>query len=162
MLAYQGRCPGRCPGVAPGYITVAPLVLRTKDSKQKGPIDHTDSIDPLDSIDPIDSRTGGDDRIRTCGTLLEYNGLANRRFQPLSHVSEYLPKSQVLILAAVQTLSRFVASYCPTTLVFELDTFNYCSENTWVARNIPYFVPTVLFFNSNEFPRRSLLGAFRT
>ena len=34
---------------------------------------------------------GGDDRIRTCGTLLEYNGLANRRFQPLSHVSEKLP-----------------------------------------------------------------------
>jgi hypothetical protein len=31
---------------------------------------------------------GGDDRIRTCGTLLEYNDLANRRFQPLSHVSE--------------------------------------------------------------------------
>src|SRR4051812_12222342 len=30
---------------------------------------------------------GGDDRIRTCGSLLDYNDLANRRFQPLSHVS---------------------------------------------------------------------------
>lgn len=34
---------------------------------------------------------GGDDRIRTCGSLLDYNDLANRRFQPLSHVSE-MPK----------------------------------------------------------------------
>ena len=63
-------------------------------------------------------KTGGDDRIRTCGTLLEYNGLANRRFQPLSHVSELSQKSQVLILSAMQTLSRFIASNSPMTLVF--------------------------------------------
>ena len=56
--------------------------------------------------------TGGDDRIRTCGTLLEYNGLANRRFQPLSHVSEKFTDAarvgigQELILTARQTLSR--------------------------------------------------------
>ncbi len=30
---------------------------------------------------------GGDDRIRTCEGLLTLNDLANRRFQPLSHVS---------------------------------------------------------------------------
>ena len=33
-------------------------------------------------------KNGGDDRIRTCGSLLDYNDLANRRFQPLSHVSK--------------------------------------------------------------------------
>lgn len=32
---------------------------------------------------------GGDDRIRTCEGLLTPNGLANRRFQPLSHVSAW-------------------------------------------------------------------------
>src|SRR6478672_9065322 len=53
---------------------------------------------------------GGDDRIRTCGTLLRYNGLANRRFQPLSHVSN-LGEKQGSILAHGQTLSRFKASY---------------------------------------------------
>ena len=31
---------------------------------------------------------GGDDRIRTCEGLLTLNDLANRRFQPLSHVSD--------------------------------------------------------------------------
>ena len=46
---------------------------------------------------PIKSKeyTGGDDRIRTCGTLLEYNGLANRRFQPLSHVSEKFADAEI-------------------------------------------------------------------
>ena len=66
----------------------------------------------------FNDETGGDDRIRTCGTLLEYNGLANRRFQPLSHVSEYRRESQIFILAVVQTLSRYIASNSPTTLVF--------------------------------------------
>jgi hypothetical protein len=32
-------------------------------------------------------RTGGDDRIRTCEGLLTLNGLANRRLQPLGHIS---------------------------------------------------------------------------
>ena len=68
--------------------------------------------------DDYDLKNGGDDRIRTCGTLLEYNGLANRRFQPLSHVSEYRRESQIFILAVVQTLSRYTASNSPTTLVF--------------------------------------------
>lgn len=47
----------------------------------------------------------------------DYNGLANRRFQPLSHVSEkFSPRrnsfgiGQVLILSAGQTLSRRFAS----------------------------------------------------
>ena len=30
---------------------------------------------------------GGDGRIRTCDRLLTYNGLANRRLQPLGHIS---------------------------------------------------------------------------
>jgi hypothetical protein len=30
---------------------------------------------------------GGDGRIRTCDSLLDYNGLANRRLQPLGHIS---------------------------------------------------------------------------
>ncbi len=30
---------------------------------------------------------GGDDRIRTCDGLLTHNGLANRRLQPLGHIS---------------------------------------------------------------------------
>ena len=33
-------------------------------------------------------QNGGDDRIRTCEGLLTLNDLANRRFQPLSHVSK--------------------------------------------------------------------------
>ena len=32
-------------------------------------------------------KTGGDDRIRTCEGLLTLNGLANRRLQPLGHIS---------------------------------------------------------------------------
>jgi hypothetical protein len=37
-------------------------------------------------------KNGGDDRIRTCEGLLTPNGLANRRFQPLSHVSALIKK----------------------------------------------------------------------
>src|ERR1043166_3681748 len=33
------------------------------------------------------SNSGGDGRIRTCDRLLTYNGLANRRLQPLGHIS---------------------------------------------------------------------------
>src|SRR5438552_14795754 len=36
---------------------------------------------------------GGDDRIRTCEGLLTLNGLANRRLQPLGHISATMPKS---------------------------------------------------------------------
>ena len=39
------------------------------------------------AFDSFLKNDGGDDRIRTCGSLLDYNDLANRRFQPLSHVS---------------------------------------------------------------------------
>ena len=38
-------------------------------------------------------KNGGDDRIRTCEGLLTLNDLANRRFQPLSHVSNALKKA---------------------------------------------------------------------
>ncbi len=38
-------------------------------------------------IDSFPKINGGDDRIRTCEGLLTLNDLANRRFQPLSHVS---------------------------------------------------------------------------
>ena len=58
----------------------------------------------------IQNRNGGDDRIRTCGSLLDYNGLANRRFQPLSHVSASFAEKQVLILADSATLSSRAAS----------------------------------------------------
>src|SRR5215218_8936603 len=71
------------------------------------------------------------------------------------------PKSQVLILAAVQTLSRFAASYCPTGLVVGLDTFDYCSENTRVARNISCFVPISLTPVSNEFFPDAFFGRER-
>ena len=37
----------------------------------------------------IPNRNGGDDRIRTCEGRLTLNDLANRRFQPLSHVSVF-------------------------------------------------------------------------
>jgi hypothetical protein len=36
--------------------------------------------------------TGGDDRIRTCEGLLTLNGLANRRLQPLGHISATISK----------------------------------------------------------------------
>src|SRR2546422_6950239 len=36
---------------------------------------------------------GGDDRIRTCEGLLTLNGLANRRLQPLGHISATMSKS---------------------------------------------------------------------
>ena len=36
---------------------------------------------------------GGDDRIRTCEGLLTLNGLANRRLQPLGHISATMMKS---------------------------------------------------------------------
>jgi hypothetical protein len=41
---------------------------------------------PLTS-DFLTNKTGGDDRIRTCEGLLTLNGLANRRLQPLGHIS---------------------------------------------------------------------------
>ena len=37
--------------------------------------------------------SGGDDRIRTCEGLLTLNGLANRRLQPLGHISAAVSRS---------------------------------------------------------------------
>src|SRR5882672_10641751 len=51
--------------------------------------------------------SGGDDRIRTCEGLLTLNGLANRRLQPLGHISA--AKSKV-ILSAEWAKSRRVSS----------------------------------------------------
>ncbi len=34
--------------------------------------------------------SSGEDRIRTCGGRNTLNGLANRRFRPLSHLSGYI------------------------------------------------------------------------
>src|ERR1051325_11140464 len=38
--------------------------------------------------------SGGDDRIRTCEGLLTLNGLANRRLQPLGHISVPISEDQ--------------------------------------------------------------------
>ena len=56
----------------------------------------------------------------------DYNGLANRRFQPLSHVSA---KSAVFILADKPTLSSGVASNRAKFSVRRLDTFDRYAEN---------------------------------
>ena len=49
--------------------------------------------------------SGGDDRIRTCEGLLTLNGLANRRLQPLGHIS--VPQNRRKpILVARRRLSR--------------------------------------------------------
>ena len=44
---------------------------------------------------------GGEDEIRTRGTLIRYVGLANRWFQPLTHLSVF-PFSVVLFRKGVQ------------------------------------------------------------
>lgn len=106
------------------------------------------------------SISGGDDRIRTCGTLLEYNGLANRRFQPLSHVSEYSPKSQVLILTAMQTLSRFIASYSPTALVFNSLTQLIFAQKIQGSLGTSPIGPILLSSISVCFPTYCVLGTF--
>src|SRR5688572_30224935 len=40
-----------------------------------------------DTMSLVRKISGGDDRIRTCEGLLTLNGLANRRLQPLGHIS---------------------------------------------------------------------------
>src|SRR6185295_17200350 len=54
--------------------------------------------------------SGGDDRIRTCEGLLTLNGLANRRLQPLGHISGEHAKNyssrQVNIVKAGLDLSK--------------------------------------------------------
>ena len=53
---------------------------------------------------------GGDDRIRTCEGLLTLNDLANRRFQPLSHVSK--PAFQAVFNSSGRAnFVKFQASY---------------------------------------------------
>src|SRR5436190_947952 len=44
------------------------------------------SLSPVSRL-PTPFLSGGDDRIRTCEGLLTLNGLANRRLQPLGHIS---------------------------------------------------------------------------
>ena len=85
----------------------------------------------------IQNGNGGDDRIRTCGTLLEYNGLANRRFQPLSHVSEkFADAARGRHRARTNSNRRAnfvkaIASDCLSKgAVFRLDTVGFCLENT--------------------------------
>lgn len=80
--------------------------------------------------------TGGDDRIRTCGTLLEYNDLANRRFQPLSHVSEKCRRRHRRHQARTNSnrKANFVKAMASDCLskgaLFRLDTIDFCLENT--------------------------------
>ncbi len=75
---------------------------------------------------------GGDDRIRTCGSLLDYNDLANRRFQPLSHVSICLVR-QNSILAVEQTLSSFPHRKITERPDSRLDRLDFCGQNTKVT-----------------------------
>ncbi len=42
---------------------------------------------PGSQLSLVTAVSGGDDRIRTCEGLLTLNGLANRRLQPLGHIS---------------------------------------------------------------------------
>ena len=62
---------------------------------------------PIDPKSKIPNQNGGDDRIRTCEGLLTLNDLANRRFQPLSHVSAR-QKNAIFILAFAETLSSLM------------------------------------------------------
>ena len=67
------------------------------------------------------------------------NDLANRRFQPLSHISiliftsiqnvQKAQKDAGNILASRRTLSSFNASNSPNFLVFLLDTIDVTKEN---------------------------------
>src|SRR6185369_2975748 len=45
----------------------------------------------------MDKISGGDDRIRTCEGLLTLNGLANRRLQPLGHISVPIRRRPILV-----------------------------------------------------------------
>ncbi len=60
----------------------------------------------------IVSNSGGDGRIRTCDRLLTYNGLANRRLQPLGHISArlWLNQSELRFSASPAGLSSEVVS----------------------------------------------------
>src|SRR5687768_13459247 len=93
---------------------------------------------------------GGDDRIRTCGTLLEYNDLANRRFQPLSHVSEIAPRRLCRQRATTNSNrgANFVKAFASDCLsrgaVLRLDTIDFCPENTRVARFVSLLIVSLL------------------
>ena len=59
--------------------------------------------------------SGGDDRIRTCEGLLTLNGLANRRLQPLGHISVPRAKtnsSRESQIVKVGIRRRFSARFC--------------------------------------------------
>ena len=75
---------------------------------------------------------GGDDRIRTCEGLLTLNDLANRRFQPLSHVSASA-KRQNSILAVEQTLSSLSHLTTRIPKLSTLDRVDFYEQNTRVT-----------------------------
>ncbi len=80
------------------------------DAKRPGDSNPCHKFKKLSNESDSSQNYGGDDRIRTCEGLLTLNDLANRRFQPLSHVSK-CPLGQNFILAMRQTLSSIDASY---------------------------------------------------
>ena len=90
------------------------------------------------AFDSFLKNDGGDDRIRTCGSLLDYNDLANRRFQPLSHVSvsaRIMSREQTSILADKQTLSSNLHLTSSNTFLYALDTTCFCEQNTGITGN---------------------------
>ena len=62
--------------------------------------------------------TGGDERIRTSEGLLTLNGLANRRLQPLGHISDR--NGAKLILVCERGLSRRHESMPGSNVCFTL------------------------------------------
>ncbi len=77
---------------------------------------------------------GGDDRIRTCGSLLDYNDLANRRFQPLSHVS--IDTKSKTYSSRRANFVKAVSILCANVSCLRmLDTRGECPEN---KRVVPY------------------------
>jgi hypothetical protein len=81
------------------------IIVRRIPKKHEKP----SNLKMVDSF--ILDQNGGDDRIRTCEGLLTLNDLANRRFQPLSHIS-------ILYLGEASSNSsaqaNFVKAWCIT------------------------------------------------
>ena len=88
------------------------------------------------AFDSFLKNDGGDDRIRTCGTLLRYNDLANRRFQPLSHVSE-MPHINYEATSNSSRQANFVKhkriEWTCTADLNTLDTITFYNQNTRVT-----------------------------
>jgi len=58
------------------------------------------------SLAPVHCETGGDEKIRTSGTLLVYDGLANHCLRPLGHVSMFLLYSDRALLSIIILVDR--------------------------------------------------------